>query len=66
MIHLAASLVFIVALLAAAVTIHMTVLACWAEILLALKGEWNGAGAIRPAARPRRPALAARTWHAAF
>ena len=69
--HLVASLFFIAALLAAAVTIHMTVRAYWAEILLALKGEWNGVGsvggAVRPAAGARRQALPlARTKHAAF
>jgi hypothetical protein len=65
--HLAASLFFIAALLAAAVTIHMTVRAYWAEILLALKGEWNGVGGVRPAAaRPPAPDFAARTRHAAF
>jgi hypothetical protein len=37
--HIAAALFFIVALLAAAVAIHLTVRLYWAEILLALKGE---------------------------
>lgn len=65
MFHLAASLFFILVLLAAAVTIHMNVRTCWAEILLALKGEWNGSGAIRPSAARaqavRARALAGRT-----
>ena len=39
MTHVAAALFFIVALLAAAVAIHMTVRIYWAEIVLALKGE---------------------------
>jgi hypothetical protein len=65
--HLAASLFFVLALLAAAVTIHMTVRAYWAEILLALKGEWNGAGSVRPqAARRRARGFAPRTRPAAF
>ena len=68
MTQLAASVFFILALLAAAVAIHMTVRAYWSEILLALKGEWDGVGAVRrPAARPKAaPAFAARTRHAAF
>ena len=65
--HLVASLFFIAALLAAAVTIHMTVRAYWAEILLALRGEWNGVGSVRPAARRAQArSFAARTTHAAF
>lgn len=65
--HLAASLFFILALLAAAVAIHMTVRAYWAEILLALKGEWNGVGAVRPgAAQQRARDFAPRTRPAAF
>jgi hypothetical protein len=67
--HLAASLFFTLALLAAAVVIHMTVRAYWAEILLALKGEWNGTQAVRrPAAVPPKPlpAFAARPRRAAF
>jgi hypothetical protein len=65
--HLAAALFFTFALLAAAVTIHMTARTYWAEILLALKGEWNGLGGVRPAAaRPRGPVSGARTRHAAF
>jgi len=66
--HLAAALFFTLALLAAAVTIHMTVRLYWAEILLALKGEWDGVGAVRrPAARPTAaPSYNVRTRHAAF
>ena len=64
MIHLAAALFFTFALLGAAVAIHMTVRLYWAEILLALRGEWNGVGPVRrPAARA---AFAARRGHAAF
>ena len=69
MTQLAASVFFILALLAAAVAIHMTVRAYWAEILLALKGEWDGSATVRrPAAvRPKAlPALAARPGRAAF
>ncbi len=65
MIHLAAALFFALALLAAMVAIHMTVRIYWAEILLALKGEWDPTGPVRrPAAA--RPALAARPKRAAF
>ena len=39
MTYLAAATFFILALLAAAVTIHMTVRTYWAEILMALRGE---------------------------
>ena len=67
MTHLAATLFFVLALLAAAVTIHMTARAYWAEILLALKGEWDGVGAVRrPAARPERIPFARPTTRAAF
>lgn len=72
MINLAASLFFILALLAAAVTIHMTVRAYWAEILLALKGEWNGVGSVgggfRPqvARRAQARSFAVQTGRAAF
>lgn len=68
MTHLAAALFFTFALLAAAVAIHMNVRAYWAEILLALKGEWDGSGPVRrPAARPHpAPAFAARQGRAAF
>ena len=69
MTQLAAAVFFTLTLLAAAVAIHMTVRAYWAEILLALKGEWDGTGAVRqPAgARPApRPAFAARPKRAAF
>jgi len=59
--HLAAALFFTLALLAAAVAIHMTVRAYWAEILLALKGEWDGVDGVRPAAASQAlPAFAAR------
>jgi hypothetical protein len=66
--HLAASLFFTLALLAAAVVIHMNVRLYWAEILLALKGEWDGAGRVRPAAaRPKPlPAFARPPERAAF
>jgi hypothetical protein len=37
--YLAAATFFTLALLAAAVTIHMTVRTYWSEILMALKGE---------------------------
>jgi hypothetical protein len=40
--YLAAALFFTLALLGAAVALHLTVQAYWAEILLALKGEWGG------------------------
>lgn len=69
MTHLAAALFFTFAMLAAAVAIHMTVRTYWAEILLALKGEWDGSATVRrPAAlRPKAlPALAARPGRAAF
>ena len=39
MTHLAASLFFIIALLAATVAIHLTVRRYWLEIVLALRGE---------------------------
>jgi hypothetical protein len=51
--HLIAALFFTLALLAAAVSIHMTVRLYWTEILLALKGEWDGVAAVRPTARPQ-------------
>ena len=68
MTHLAAALFFTLALLAAAVAIHMTVRLYWTEILLALKGEWDGLGAVRPAAArlPQAPAFAAPPKRAAF
>ena len=70
MTHLAAALFFTFAMLAAAVAIHMTVRTYWAEILLALKGEWDGSATVRrPAAavRPKAlPVLAARPGRAAF
>lgn len=39
MTYLAAATFFTLALLAAAVTVHMTVRAYWTEILMALRGE---------------------------
>lgn len=39
MTHLAAALFFVLALLGAAVVLHMTVRQYWAEIMLALRGE---------------------------
>ena len=57
MTHLAAALFFIVALLGAAVAIHMTVRANWARIILALRGELGRD--VRPQARPA-PAYAVR------
>ena len=39
MTHLAAALFFVIALLSAAVVLHMTVRQYWAEIVLALRGE---------------------------
>jgi hypothetical protein len=57
--HLAAALLFTFALLGAAVAIHLTVQSCWTEIMLALKGEWDGE--IRAVERPRAaPAWTAR------
>ena len=53
MIHLAASLLFIVALLAAAVCAHLTVRDYWRDILLALRGELGLE--VRPVAAPRQP-----------
>lgn len=50
MTYLLAAAFFTIALLAAAVAIHMTVRSYWQEILLALKGEWGAA--------PRAPAAA--------
>ena len=68
MIHLAAALFFAFVLLAAAVGIHMMVRLYWAEILLALKGEWDGTGPVRrPAPRTAPlPAFAAPPKRAAF
>ena len=63
MTYLLAALFFTLALLAAAVAIHMVVAAHWREILLALRGEWGAAPKARPAGRTapayamtRRPA----------
>jgi hypothetical protein len=67
--HLAAAVFFTFALLTAAVAIHMTVRAYWAEILLALKGEWAGTQTVRRPAAARSkplPALAVRPGRAAF
>ncbi|MEA3062144.1 MAG: hypothetical protein QOJ94_1925 [Sphingomonadales bacterium] len=62
MTYLAAALFFTFALLAAAVAIHMTVRAHWAEIRLALRGELGRPVAFRIApvrADVRAPAYAA-------
>ncbi|MEA3037825.1 MAG: hypothetical protein QOE79_338 [Sphingomonadales bacterium] len=62
MTYLAAALFFTFALLAAAVAIHMTVRAYWAEIRLALRGELGRPVAYRiaPVRRDARaPAYAA-------
>jgi len=67
--HLAADLFFVIALLAAAVAIHLNVQAYWTEIMLALKGEWNGPGSVKVAAAPPPkglPVFAGRTRRAAF
>ncbi len=61
MIHLAASAFFVLAFLAAAVIIHLTVRAYWAEIILALRGELGLKQPVRQA-----PARAMRPRHAAF
>lgn len=61
--HLAVALFFTVALLAAAVAIHMTLRTYWTEFLLALRGELGLE--IRRPARPVR-AAAPRPRHAAF
>lgn len=53
MIYLAAALFFTLALLAALVTIHMTMRLHWPEMLLALRGEL---GAATPAVRTAAPA----------
>jgi hypothetical protein len=53
--HLAAALFFTLALLGAAVAIHLTLQAYWTEILLALKGEWGGT-VTRSAGRAKAPA----------
>lgn len=62
MTYLAAALFFTFALLAAAVAIHMTVRAHWAEIRLALRGELGRPAAFRIAPvreSGRAPAYAA-------
>jgi hypothetical protein len=51
--HLAAALFFTLALLAAAVAIHLTVRLYWAQIVAALRGELG-----REVNRPARPARA--------
>ena len=61
MIHLAAALFFTAALLAAAVTMHMTVRLYWTDILLALRGELG----LRPTAPQVEPYAAARRRAAA-
>ncbi len=53
MIYLAAALFFTLALLAALVTVHMTVRLHWREILLALRGELGAS--MPPAAAPAGP-----------
>ena len=53
MTHLASALFFIVALLGAAVILHLTVRKYWDEILLALRGELGLA--VRSPAGPDRP-----------
>ena len=61
MIHLAAALFFTAALLAAAVTMHMTVRLYWNDILLALRGEMGlspSSPMAQPHAAPRRRAAA--------
>jgi hypothetical protein len=60
-IHLAATLFFTAALLAAAVSAHLTVKLYWSEILLALRGELGvrpTAPQALPQATPRRRAAA--------
>jgi hypothetical protein len=52
--YLAAALFFTLALLAALVTIHVTVRLSWREILLAVRGEL---GAATPPAAAPAPAL---------
>jgi hypothetical protein len=60
-IYLAAALFFTLALLGAAVTLHMTILQYWDEIVLALRGELGLRPPVRQAPRheaamPRRRA----------
>jgi Na+-transporting NADH:ubiquinone oxidoreductase subunit NqrB len=45
--HLAAASFFVLALLAAAVALHMTVRAYWTEILMALRGELGRSASYR-------------------
>jgi hypothetical protein len=61
--YFAAALFFTLALLGAAVTLHMTVLQYWDEILLALRGEL---GLRPPVRRAPRQASATRFGRAAF
>lgn len=56
--YLLAASFFTLALLVAAVAIHMTVRASWSEILLALRGEWGAAPRRKAAAGPAGPAYA--------
>ena len=65
MTYLLAALFFTLALLGAAVAIHMTVRNYWSEILLALKGELGAAPKAQAAVRPS-PAFATSRRHAAF
>ena len=63
MTYFAAALFFTLALLGAAVSLHMTVLQYWDEILLALRGEL---GLSRPARRAPRLAPQMQKQRAAF
>jgi hypothetical protein len=56
--YLLAATFFMAVLLAAAVTIHMTVRTHWSEILLALRGEWGVAAKPKAAAQPSARAYA--------
>lgn len=64
MTYLVAGMFFTLALLGAAVVIHMTVHTYWSEIMLALKGEW-GTAPTAQAARPS-PVYATHSRRAAF
>ncbi len=63
MTYFAAALFFTLALLGAAVSLHMTVLQYWDEILLALRGEL---GVSRPVRRAPRHGRAVPQRRAAF
>ena len=63
MTYFAAALFFTLALLGAAVSLHMTILHYWDEILLALRGEL---GLSQPARRAARRASPMPKRHAAF